>query len=52
MRFPILKQTCRIRKKNVTTIVMGTAILHNILNGIGVELPVINDNVEQVELGD
>lgn len=39
MRFPILKQTCRIRKKNVTTLVMSCVILHNILNSIGVDIP-------------
>jgi hypothetical protein len=52
MRFPILKQTCRIRKRNVTTIVMGTAILHNILNSLGIELPEFmqeNDFVEEVD---
>lgn len=53
MRFPILRQTCRIRKKNVSTIVMGTAILHNIFNSLGMELPVIDadEESEQVEEG-
>ena len=32
MRFPVLKQTARIRKKNVSTIVLACGILHNLLN--------------------
>lgn len=46
MRFPVIKNTCRIRAFNVSTIVLGTAILHNILNSLGVELPVV-DFVEE-----
>ena len=53
MRFPVLKQTARIRKKNVSTIVLACGILHNLLNKFGVELPEFDseqvENVEQVE---
>ena len=42
----MLKQTSRIRKKNVSTLVVACSILHNILNFIGVEIPEIEGGPE------
>lgn len=39
MRFPILKDTTRIRYKNVGTILYACVILHNIINAMGLPLP-------------
>ena len=39
MRFPILKNTMRIRRKNVSTIVMGCCILHNLMTNMGIPMP-------------
>jgi hypothetical protein len=39
MRFPILKETTRIRYKNVGTIFYACAILHNIINVMGLPPP-------------
>jgi hypothetical protein len=39
MRFPILKDTNRMRLKNVTSIVYACVILHNMLNAMGIPVP-------------
>jgi hypothetical protein len=46
MRFPVLKQTARIRKKNVSTIVLACGILYNLLNKFGVELPEFESEID------
>jgi hypothetical protein len=46
MRFPLLKQTCRVRKKNVSTLVLACGILHNLLNKVGVDLPEFETEID------
>ena len=39
MRFPILKNKMRIRRKNFAHLIMGCVILHNLMNSMGVPMP-------------
>jgi hypothetical protein len=39
MRFPILKNTIRIRRKNVGVLIFGCAIIHNFLNAANILIP-------------
>ena len=43
VRFPILKDTNRMRVKNVTSIVYACVILHNMLNAMGIPVPDIHE---------
>ena len=39
MRFPILKNTMRIRRRKFSTLLLGCVILHNTMNGMGIPMP-------------
>ena len=38
MRFPVLKNKIRVHRKNFSHLVMGSIILHNVMNMMGIPL--------------
>jgi hypothetical protein len=46
MRFPILKNTIRLRIKNVGVVLFACVILHNFVNAAGIPIPDY-DEIEQ-----
>lgn len=39
MRFPIIKNKLRVRRRNVQTIIWACAVLHNFINCCGIPPP-------------